>query len=309
MSSPDYSSDSSSGASSDRSSPARVCPHRNARFHDQECSRYFDCPSHLLERAASEAAASDDQHDEQDQEDVDEEGGISSNEIPPVNEDEPGGQDTDDAPAAGVDLEAEPEADNSGHNVIDLTASSPENNRPSSPDIISGASHISGVERDVTEPFGQGRSQLEPEVIDLTGDSSDEPAQPGPSNSNQNVERALPTLPPSASGSSVSSHRSAGAGSPSFQRRPATPPSPPPASRRRTSSNAFAATRASHQQQRLPESRRPSDLVLPRWQPDAEVTLCPICHTQFSIFIRKHHCRQVSCSILDSTAPILTVVA
>lgn len=32
----------------------------------------------------------------------------------------------------------------------------------------------------------------------------------------------------------------------------------------------------------------------PRWQPDAEVTYCPICRTQFSFFIRKHHCRQVS---------------
>lgn len=32
---------------------------------------------------------------------------------------------------------------------------------------------------------------------------------------------------------------------------------------------------------------------LPRWQPDAEVTYCPICHTQFSFFIRKHHCRFV----------------
>lgn len=290
MSSPDYSSDSSSGASSDRSSPARVCPHRNARFHDQECSRYFDCPSHLLERATSEAAASDDQHNE-DQQDVVQEEVSSSDEISPISEDEPAGREPDDAPTGGVDSEADPEADDAGPNVIDLTVSSPENNQPSSPEIISGASQIPGASSRGAEPFGQGRSRLEPEVIDLTGDSSEEPAQPEPSNSNQNVERALPTLPPSASGSSVSSHRSAGAGSPSFQRRPATPPSPPPASRRRTSSNAFAATRASHQQQRLPESRRPSDLVLPRWQPDAEVTLCPICHAQFSIFVRKHHCR------------------
>lgn len=290
MSSPDYSSDSSPGASSNRSSPARVCPHRNARFHDQECSRYFDCPSHLLERATSEAAASDDQHDEREQ-NVDDDEDSSSDEISPIIEDEPGGQGTGAAPAGGVDSETCPEADNAGHNVIDLTASSPENNQPSSPDIVSGVSHIPGAARGGPEPFGQGRSRLEPEVIDLTGDSPEEPAQPGPSNPNQNIERALPTLPPSASGSSISSHRSAAAGSPSFQRRPATPPSPPPASRRRTSSNAFAATRASHQPQRLPEPRRPSDLVLPRWQPDAEVTLCPICHTQFSIFIRKHHCR------------------
>ncbi|KFZ11936.1 hypothetical protein V501_04512 [Pseudogymnoascus sp. VKM F-4519 (FW-2642)] len=27
----------------------------------------------------------------------------------------------------------------------------------------------------------------------------------------------------------------------------------------------------------------------PRWQPDAEVTYCPICQTQFSFFVRKHH--------------------
>lgn len=36
-------------------------------------------------------------------------------------------------------------------------------------------------------------------------------------------------------------------------------------------------------------------LQLPRWQPDAEVTYCPICRTQFSIFVRKHHCRYGAC--------------
>jgi hypothetical protein len=36
---------------------------------------------------------------------------------------------------------------------------------------------------------------------------------------------------------------------------------------------------------------RSSDIVLPRWQPDSEVTYCPICGTQFSFFVRKHHCR------------------
>ena len=37
--------------------------------------------------------------------------------------------------------------------------------------------------------------------------------------------------------------------------------------------------------------RQPSEIVLPRWQPDSDVTYCPICHAQFSIFVRKHHCR------------------
>ena len=35
------------------------------------------------------------------------------------------------------------------------------------------------------------------------------------------------------------------------------------------------------------------EFALPRWQPDAEVTYCPICHAQFSFFVRKHHCRFV----------------
>lgn len=297
MSSPDYSSDSSSGASSDHSSPSRVCPYRNARFHDQECSRYFDCPSHQLERARSEAAAPDNQH-QQERQNVDDDEASHSNQVSPSSEDEPG----------RVGLEADPEADGAEQDVIDLTVSSPNNNQsspeesrhaaaPSSGNSYSSPGEVqfrgtrgSDTERGGTEPSQQGGSPPEPVVIDLTADSSDEPGQPGPSSSNQNVERALPTLPQSASGSSISSHRSV-AGSPSFSRRPATPPSPPPASRRRTSSNAFAATRATHPQQRPQESRRPSDLVLPRWQPDAEVTFCPICHTQFSIFIRKHHCR------------------
>jgi len=34
-----------------------------------------------------------------------------------------------------------------------------------------------------------------------------------------------------------------------------------------------------------------NEIIIPRWQPDAEVTYCPICSTQFSFFIRKHHCR------------------
>lgn len=56
------------------------------------------------------------------------------------------------------------------------------------------------------------------------------------------------------------------------------------------------------------ERRARSEVIVPRWQPDAEVTICPICGTQFSkhlsgtccrshtysitgFFVRKHHCR------------------
>lgn len=53
------------------------------------------------------------------------------------------------------------------------------------------------------------------------------------------------------------------------------------------------------------EQRSPPDMTLPYWQPDAEVTYCPICHTQFSIFVRKHHCRYTRSSVLS--CELLTV--
>lgn len=39
------------------------------------------------------------------------------------------------------------------------------------------------------------------------------------------------------------------------------------------------------------EVRRGSEFPLPPWQPDAEVTNCFVCGSQFSFFYRKHHCR------------------
>lgn len=35
------------------------------------------------------------------------------------------------------------------------------------------------------------------------------------------------------------------------------------------------------------------EVVVPRWQPDSEVTRCPICTTSFGWLSRKHHCRYV----------------
>ena len=45
------------------------------------------------------------------------------------------------------------------------------------------------------------------------------------------------------------------------------------------------------------------DFVLPRWQPDAEVTTCPICGTSFSFWYRKHHCRKCGRVVCANCSP------
>ncbi|KAI0890673.1 FYVE-domain-containing protein [Annulohypoxylon maeteangense] len=49
--------------------------------------------------------------------------------------------------------------------------------------------------------------------------------------------------------------------------------------------------------------RSPQEVSLPRWQPDSEVTYCPICRTQFSFFVRKHHCRKCGRVVCNSCSP------
>ncbi|CZS91500.1 uncharacterized protein RAG0_02106 [Rhynchosporium agropyri] len=43
--------------------------------------------------------------------------------------------------------------------------------------------------------------------------------------------------------------------------------------------------------------------TVPKWQSDATVTLCPICRTQFSFFVRKHHCRKCGRVVCGSCSP------
>ncbi|OMP86478.1 E3 ubiquitin-protein ligase PIB1 [Diplodia seriata] len=49
--------------------------------------------------------------------------------------------------------------------------------------------------------------------------------------------------------------------------------------------------------------RRGSDLVIPPWQPDADVSYCPVCGTQFSFWYRKHHCRKCGRVVCANCSP------
>jgi hypothetical protein len=49
--------------------------------------------------------------------------------------------------------------------------------------------------------------------------------------------------------------------------------------------------------------RRGSDIVLPPWQPDAEVSQCPVCRKTFTFLFRKHHCRKCGRVVCATCSP------
>jgi hypothetical protein len=48
---------------------------------------------------------------------------------------------------------------------------------------------------------------------------------------------------------------------------------------------------------------RPTEFVLPRWQPDSEVSDCPICGRTFAFWLRKHHCRKCGRVVCGNCSP------
>jgi len=50
-------------------------------------------------------------------------------------------------------------------------------------------------------------------------------------------------------------------------------------------------------------NRRSREITLPKWQPDAEVSTCPICGTPFGLWYRKHHCRKCGRVVCAKCSP------
>ncbi|KAF3762366.1 FYVE-domain-containing protein [Cryphonectria parasitica EP155] len=311
-----------SDASPSPSSLQRVCPYRTPRFHDHECENYLDCPTHSIARVYHELPSDGDPSPEgfeyegasREEDAQDDEENIFA--------DLYGNSEEEDMASGGQQAQS-PE-------VIDLTSSPPaEQQHSSSPDVVdlTGDSHEEpqGLPPPPRPRQQQQQQQQQPYppfsftagAIGPQGRMGPQLSRPFPTPATPGVggAAAAPTAIAGASAPSLPSLRD-GAVSPSAQRRPATPPSPPPPTRRRTSSNQFGAApppsrhlQQQQQQQHLLQphrpsvSRRPSDIVLPRWQPDVEVTFCPICRTQFSFLVRKHHCRKCGRVVCSSCSP------
>ncbi|KAM5363129.1 hypothetical protein ACJZ2D_012179 [Fusarium nematophilum] len=291
------SSDSESSGSFDtdntESDRGPICLWRTSRFYDQECSRFFDCPSHTIERSLSDGGSV---HQES----------IHNHDSPVAS---PLGSplgDNDNDPSEGPSshparfsdqelLQEESNRDSSQptttvENDMDGEATSAiRDSRLSAEDGLAGSPTAHPIEQSpsviqrvqyIAEPRSSSREarpgQSEPRNIPL--DRSEDDVIPA----NREPREGGSSDPPRTWVTPSRERMDAPLPSPRHQRPwdEALPPLPRP-SRGSTS----------------------SDMPLPRWQPDAEVTYCPICHTQFSFFVRKHHCRKCGRVVCNSCSP------
>ena len=264
-------SDSTSGSDPDfgQSAAPVVCRWRTGLYYDRECSRYFDCPSHVVERALSEA--DQESVEQQPEEPEGTQSSLDPGAISPLSEGE-------------AEAEAEDEVERTRR--IRAQAPSPEElattGRAAEGTTTDGRTHETAISQQGESSSSQPALALEPASGDFMASpvAIPEPASrvDGPVFGSQRIDLATTTpVPPLR-----------------LVSRPISRPAPVPAT-----PSPIPPT---------PTERAPSEVPLPRWQPDSEATYCPICGTQFSIFVRKHHCRYVA-KILDAGGQRLTKTA
>ena len=235
------------------------CPWRTEEFHDEECSRYFDCPTHLVERRLSES------------------GSLSQRE-------DTVGPGHDDVPSSGN----EQRSSDSEH-VSDTSSLEQERaSRSTSP-----------VQQSEEEPRHRDpASASAPTLQNTSGDITSTNPEPAASN----PVLLLPTRNASLPHPTTSASQTVDA-SQHYRRFPSPPLPPIPQQRSRPSTLELPSS--SHNRGDPLGSgtfasgsnyQEPPEIILPRWQPDSDVTFCPICRSQFSFFVRKHHCRFVASS-------------
>ena len=253
----------SSYIGSDGSQPSaqNTCCWRTDEFYDQECSRYFDCPSHHVERILSDSESSADEE-----------------ETAPIDN------------AEHESSDADHDDNHNDHRNLPLPIRSDSISSTSSSDLghPSPADNLPSSSHPATTPGGGGSSSGPPrEASTLSLDlpvrtsSLQSPSSLPPTTSSDSNVPPTPTPEPNESPTlhEAEAHHTLEPSPPTFS--PTSRPGGPP--------------------------RNFSDILLPRWQPDSEVTFCPICRTQFSFFVRKHHCRFVHVLFYATASASLTI--
>lgn len=255
------------GTASGMGSPA--CPYRNSRVYDQECALFFDCPSHQVERAPAGS-------DEPDSESIDQR-------LAPDNAADVLSNGTEETTTTADVLGPESATDKPDSENPPLETSHP---GPSSINNSGMQVDIAREERDVTAEvdtnvqsmnIGRSATQNEPSA------QTDPAPEPGPEQPTSHA----PELTISSGASSSSSRSSLQQATPSLRPRETSQP--------QSLISAIALRQA--------ESRSNMDVILPPWQPDSEVSSCPICHVDFRFYIRKHHCRKCGRVVCNSCSP------
>lgn len=252
------------GGDESRSS-SRTCQWRTAEYPDQECSRFLDCPSHTTERPPTERP---------DEQPVSPYIEFRSEELP-YRADRPRGSSEPNQSVGSISISTEVTsvpgtpgrdvgADEEPASSTDTAGSSPTLPSPHLSEASAGTEQDVPTQSSWTLAPTQPSSALSSFVQSNDMERDDEGLYQGPEGREEPpVTATLPQPVPVSEEIAPFNYQ--------------TPPSQ-------------GVARQSHTRQHG-GSRRPSDFALPRWQPDVEVTYCPICHTQFSFFVRKHHCR------------------
>lgn len=213
------------------SPPASPCPYQNSHLPDGECTHFFDCPTHILERSDPE----DDEAGPSNRSDRSEESRSESVQEEPAAADRTAPTEDDSRDRIGPDApRPEPVA-------MDSTQDDDSEDNVSDDDDSEEVSSEQSIEENSTTR----------ETGITLREALEETRQSNPA-ANETTPQTTHIVTQTSSRNPVSSPMGS-AFSPRAEQRPYL------------------------------------DYAVPRWQPDAEATYCPICGTQFGFFVRKHH--------------------